>query len=523
MSRIHGLTLSLLSAALLASACANPRASTIEHPPARPHQPAAAASEKAAPPAPAPAPAPSQKAEPELAEEAWRKTRPTPPAPSEPKVPKFQQASLENGLTILVSERHELPIVGLSIAIKAGTAAEPKGKAGVAELTYDMLLEGTGKLDALALDRAFGELGVTPRVSTGGDGAMVSAQPLTRNADAVLKLMAETVLRPRFEKTDFERLKKLRRESLVNAYSNPGFLASEAFAAVVYGEDHPYGHLAAGTPRSIESLTLADVKNFYKANVGPKTAALIATGDVTMEQAKQWAEKYFGAWKGSAKVLPAPPPPKTGARQHVVLVPKPGLNQTTVLMGRPGIAANHGDEAELELASSVFGGFFSSRLNMNLRERLGYTYGASAGASARRGVGSVSARSPVKATVTAPAIGEFLKELQELKTKPITEAELNAAREGLVRALPGSFETVGSLTGTVANLWFEDRPLDHYQRYLEDLQTSDAKEVQSVAEKYFAADQLQLILVGDPEVIQKAVAELKLGEVKTRTPPQLKR
>ena len=484
---------------------------------------------EASQPAPAPAPKPTQAevappATPavEEREEPWRTQRPAPGAPSEPKIPKFQKATLKNGLTILVSERHELPIVGLSIAIKAGTAVEPPSKAGLADLTYELFLEGAGKLDALGLDKAFGELGATPRVGTGADGATVSTQPLTRNADAVLALMADLVLRPRFAQEDFDRNKKNQRASLVNAYSNPSFLASEAFATTIYGENHPYGHLGSGTPKSIDAITLDDVKAFYKKNVGPGTVAVVFTGDVTMDQAKKWAEKHFGSWKSTAKVMPAPPPPPTAPRKSVVLVPKPALPQTVVRMGRPGLPANTPDEAELELASSVFGGFFGSRLNMNLREDKGYTYGASAGASERRGVGTVTASSLVRADVTGPSVAEFMTELRNLKEKPITEAELNAAREGLVRAIPGSFETVGSLTGTVADRWFEDRQLDWYERYLKDLEAADAGDVQKVAEKYFDPAVMQIVLVGDPEIVQKQVGELKLGEFQIRNPPDTK-
>jgi predicted Zn-dependent peptidase len=459
---------------------------------------------------------PQREAETVRPEEAWRKNAPQPGKPTELVLPKFQVGKLKNGMQVWVSERHELPLVSMNVAFKAGTASEPSGKDGLADFTYELFLEGAGKLDAVGLDSAFGELGTSPAVLTGDDGAVIGLEALTRNADPALALLAEVVQRPRFAKEDFERNKKRHLDGLVAQLGNPGFLSQLAYAEAVFGAGHPYGHIGSGTPKSVGSFTLEDVKGFYKKSVGPQAAALIFVGDVTLAQAQAWGEKHFGKWKGTAKAPVAPKPVEAKARKSVLLVPKEGLNQTIVRMGRPAIQTGHPDEAALELATAVFGGFFGSRLNMNLRENKAYTYGARASIDPRRSVGPVTASSSVRADVTGPAVAEFFNELNGLKSRPITEQELAAAREGLIRSYPGMFETVGGIAGAAAALYFEDQPADRYQKLVSALQSVPAPQVQKAAEKYFDPSMLQVVLVGDPLIVSTQVEPLNLGKLETR-------
>jgi predicted Zn-dependent peptidase len=465
-------------------------------------------------PAPKPEATPAVPANPE----AWRATPPRPGQPPALVTPKFEKAVLPNGLTVIVSERHDLPVVSLDVAFAAGSADDPRGKAGLAELTYDLLLEGAGKLDALALDAAFADLGTEPDVSTVSDGALVGTQVLTRNLDAATALLADVVRRPTFEAKAFDRRKKQQLANLALQVGNPRFLASEAFAATVYGEDHPYGHPGSGLPATVKGLTLADAKRFYADHAGPGAAAIVFAGDVTMDRARALAEKYFGDWKGTAKPSPRPATPAPASRQGVVFVPKAGLNQTVMVFGRPAIAAGAPDEFDLDLATTVFGGFFGSRLNMNLREAHGYTYGARAYVDPRRGVGPLVASSSVRADATGASLQETVNELRGLKTHPITKEELEAAREGQIRSLPGSFETVGGVGMAAADLFWKDLPLDRYQRMIEGYQKATQESVQAAALKYLDPAALQIVLVGDPDAVQLQVPALNLGELKLREP-----
>lgn len=461
----------------------------------------------------APAPAPQAEALKPEDPEAFRATRPTPGKSPELVLPVFEQVKLDNGLTVLVNARHELPLVFLGVAFAGGSAQDPTGQGGLADLTYKMLLEGAGGKDTIALDNAFADLGVSPSESVTPDGAAVGVRVLTRNADKALSLLSDVARRPTFAQKDFDRRKKQQLADLVRRLGTPSFLANQAYLKAVFGADHPYGHPASGIPATVDKLTLQDVKRFYQKNEGPKAAALVVVGDVTKEQAVEWAKKYFGDWKGEAMPPPPPPVPPAPPRDSLFVVYKPGLEQTFIMVGRPGISANHPDQEALELATTVFGGFFASRLNMNLREAKGYTYGAGANSDPRLGVGPLTAYSQVRADVTGPALSEFVHELNDIKTKPITSKELEAAREGLIRSFPGIFETVEWVGSNAATLFFKRLPMDEFARQVAGLEKASPAEVQRVAEAYFNPASMQIILVGDPDIIQKQVGPLNLGKL----------
>lgn len=474
---------------------------------------AACATTQKAPEAPPPAPAPQQAEAPKEDPQAFRAQQPPPGKPPELVLPTFEQAKLDNGLTVLVSTRKELPLVFTGIAFAAGSAQDPQGKGGLANLTYEMLLEGAGGKDTIALDNAFAALGVSPSASVNPDGAFVGVRVLKRNTDEALKLLADVVRRPNFSPRDFERRRKQQLANLARQMGSPMYLARLAYMEAVFGETHPYSHPTSGVPATVQSVSLNDVKQFYARHAGPKAAALIMTGDVTKEQAVEYAKKYFGDWKGSAVPPPVPPAPPAPPRELVRVVPKPGLQQTVIVVGRPGIAVGHPDEYALELATTVFGGFFGSRLNMNLREDKGYSYGAGAQLDSRLGVGPLTAYSSVIAKATGPALTEFVREMSDLQERPITEKELAAAREGLIRAFPGAFETVEGLGGSAAQLFFKRRPMDEFARTVVGLEKASAAEVQRVAEAYLGPAAMQIVLVGDPQLIEQQVGPLNLGKL----------
>ncbi|QDE80078.1 MULTISPECIES: M16 family metallopeptidase [Myxococcus] len=485
---------SALLVTTLASCASNPKPA-----PANPDSPALG--EKAAP------------AEATADAESFRATPPQPGKAPDLVLPTFQSAKLDNGITVLVSTRRELPLVFAGVAFAAGSAQDPKGKEGLAELTYRMLLEGAGKRDTVLLDNAFADLGVSPAMDVQADGAQVGVRVLTRNLDAAMALLSDVVLRPTFSPKAFERRKKQQLADLVRAMGQPGVLAQMAYLEAVFGLQHPYGHLPDGTPASVQSLTLADVMGFYQKHTGPKAQAIILTGDISLEEGVALAKRHF-SWSKN-KATPPPPPPATKAppRQQVYVVPKPGLDQTLLLVGRAGIAAGNPDEYPLELATTVFGGFFGSRLNMNLRENKGYSYGAGASLSPRLGVGPLTAYSSVRQDVTGPALSEVMNELTGLKNRPITAEELEAAREGLIRAFPGAFESVEGLGASAAALFITRRPLDEFNRTVEGLRDASAAEVQRMAEQYLDPAMMQIVLVGDPATIQEQVTPLGLGKL----------
>jgi zinc protease len=459
-----------------------------------------------------PAPAPQAEA-PKADPESFRAKMPTPGKSPELVLPAFEQEKLENGLTVIVNSRRELPLVFIGVSFANGTSQDPAGQGGLADLTYKMLLEGAGGKDTVTLDNAFADLGVSPSTRVEPDGATVGVRVLARNADKALALLSDVARRPTFAQKDFDRRKKQQLADLVRRLGTPFFLGQQAYLDAVFGAAHPYGHPGSGVPATVDKLTLQDVKRFYQKNVGPKAAALVVVGDVTKQQAVEWAKKYFGDWKGDAVAAPAPPTPAAPPRDALRVVYKPGLEQTFILVGRPGVAVGHSDEYPLDLATTVFGGFFGSRLNMNLREAKGYTYGAGASSDARLGVGPLTAYSQVRANVTGPALAEFVRELTDIKSRPISSKELEPAREGLIRSYPGIFETVEGVGMSAAQLFLRRRPMDEFRKQVEGLEKATPAEVQRVAEAYLNPAAMQIILVGDPDIIQQQVTPLNLGKI----------
>jgi predicted Zn-dependent peptidase len=448
--------------------------------------------------------------------EAWRATPPTPGAQPVLVLPRIDEGALKNGMRVLVHSKKNVPLVDVRVVLRAGSSAEPPAKAGLADLTYELMLEGAGKLDGVALAEAFADLGTTLSVETGDDGASFHVAVLKRHLEPALKLLMQVLQSPRFDAKDFERRKSEALADLTRALAQPFYLAQVAATEAVFGKDHPYGHLGSGTPQTVATITLADVKKFYGQAVGPKNAALVMAGDVELAEAQALGQKILGGLKGAAKPMAAPAAPVVGARSKVIVVPKPGLAQTVAVLARPAIAAGDPSEWALVVGNNVFGGMFSSRLNLNLREDKGYTYGARGVLAVRRGVGALMAYAPVQADKTGASVQEMLAEVQGLRSKPITDAEFVMARDSELRSVPGWFETAESMTATMASLVSRDQPLDRLKKMVTAFEDMDKAAAQQAIEAQLDAGSMQIVLVGDPDLIKAQIEPLKLGGIELR-------
>ena len=450
----------------------------------------------------------------------WRAKRPA--AGPEPRLvlPRFQEVVLPNGFRVLVHERHDLPIATALVAFSAGSAADPSGQAGLADLTYRVMLEGAGERSSQQFADALADLGATPITSISPDGALLGVQLLSRNLEPAVALLAEAARKPHLATSDFLRRRKERRNDLLARETEPHTAAADLMDAAVYGSAHPYGHPTAGTSDRLPSLRAEDARSFYRLWVGPQTTALILTGDITLSDARALGQRYFGSWQGPALRPPRPAPAPPPAKMRVLVLPQPDLGQTLVLVGRSAVPSDDPDEPGLDLTLTALGGAFASRLNLNLREDKAMTYGTWGTLDARRGAGSWVVGAQVHAVSTGLAVQEMLRELDGLHTHPITEEELDRARGALVRALPASFETSESTAFALATLFFEERPLDETDRQVRALQAATPAQLRQEVERYFGRSTLQIVLVGDPDLLQAQLAALKLGplEVKKRAP-----
>jgi zinc protease len=446
-------------------------------------------------------------------DEPWRKERPASGESPDVKLPVFERETLKNGLQIYVIREAALPLVDVRLMVRAGSQLDGAKEAGLATLAWDMLDEGAGKMDALALADAVAALGTSVNIANGREAGSLSMALLKRNLEPGLELLATMAQKPSFKQDDFERVLKRHESTLKGRAGNPRAIAQDVFAATSYGTKHPYGGLGVGTAQTVAKLNARKAKSFWSKHAGPKTSALVFAGDITLEEAKTLAKKHFGKWRGRAKPPKAPKDPTSHEVTRLHLVNVPNTPQTVVLVGRP--LAKHGDEDEwgLQVLNQMLGGMFSSRLNLNLREDKGWTYGAWSFVDRRAGMGPFGASAGIKAEHTADALSEFFKEFDGLLEGPKDDAELNAAKDNYVKSLPGRFETVSSMGAAGGELFLYDLPLDYYAQLPEQIKAVTAEDVKNAAQRALPKEKLNVILVGDKSVISGSVEALGVADI----------
>src|SRR6185436_10793366 len=331
-----------------------------------------------------------------------------------------------------------------------------------------------------------------------------------------LGLLAEVVTTPSFPESEVERVRGDRLTSLIQMKDSPFQTAVRVMAACVFGDQHPYGHLAIGTEDGLKTATRADVQAFYKDAFSPSSSALILAGDLTESEARRLASQAFGKWEGSAKQVPTPSAGQP-IDEKVVIVDTPTAPQTALMLAQPGVPRSDPDYEKLNVMNQVLGGLFASRVNMNLREKHGYSYGAFSFMRDNRGAGPLIVGSMVRTDATGPALAEMMKEVKGMKEAPVTEDELKLARESIARSLPALFTTSESTVGTVANLYLFDQSPDYYQTLPERLASLTAAEVFEATREHLSPDAMKVIAVGDRKLIEGPIRKLNLGRITFRT------
>ncbi|MFO1428324.1 MAG: pitrilysin family protein, partial [Steroidobacteraceae bacterium] len=450
---------------------------------------------------------------PETAE--WRKAQPAAGPASSLALPVPQRFTLPNGLTVLLLEQHKLPVFAASLYVLRGSEANPPRLPGLAAFTADMLDEGTTTRPALKLADDVAQIGATLGAASSSDQSAVSIAALRRNADAGFALLADVALHPAFAPAEIERLRNERITDLLQQRDEPRALAARVFSRVVYGADHPYGYTELGTEPALKALTRADLEQFWKAGYVPGNAALVVSGDVTPADLQALAAKYFGQWSGTAAGVQLPAVPAAGTRT-VVVVDKPGAPQTALRIGQVGVPRSSPDYVPLEVMNTELGGLFSSRINLNLREQHGYTYGAGSRFVYRRGPGPFYVSTSVRADATAPAVREIFREIERMRAAPVTAAELQLARDSFARSLAGLFETTSQSVGSIGDLYVYGLPLDYYGTLPASIDAVTTADVQRVARQYLAPEKMAVVAVGDRKLIAPGLVDLRLGPVELR-------
>ncbi len=438
-----------------------------------------------------------------------------PPAPAL-RVPTPQTARLANGLELIVVEMREVPVVNVTLVVRAGSVADPREMPGLATFTAGMLDEGAGRRAALDIADEAAFLGASLGTGATWEYATVSLHTPRRQLAPALDLMADVALRPTFPDSEIVRQRDLRRTGILQLRDQPTAQAPLAFNAIVYGAEHPYGWPQGGTEASTAALDRGQVLRFYQSWYRPGNARLLIVGDITMAEARRMIGERFGAWqRGDVPPLPRPQAPASAVRGFY-LVDKPGAAQSVIRIGHVGVQRDTPDFYALEVMNTILGGSFTSRLNQNLRETRGYTYGAGSSFAMRRLAGPFTASASVVTAKTDSSLIEFLKELRGIRDSLAPAEEVAKARAYIALGLPENFETTRGAAGQFLELITNDLPLDYWSTYIARINRVTPADVQRVARRYIDPDRFAIIVVGDRARIEDGIRALNEGPISHR-------
>jgi len=449
-----------------------------------------------------PTPPMTQTAQPQdlaFPDEAFRAEQPKPGAPRPFNLPKMKPFSLKNGVKVYLVEQHALPIVSVELNFDGGAVSDPVGKEGLASVCMAMLTEGTQRLDKIAYNEALADIASSIGSSAGDDNQSVSMGSLSKHFDTTFGLFVETLRTPGFRAEDLDRMIKRRMEGVKQAKASPASVSGRVSGVVLYGPKHPYGTVT--TEASLQAITLDDCKAYHAKWIKPRGARLFVVGDLTEAQIR---EHFDGAavagWTGKVPAMPAMPAPKTMAGR-IFLVNIPGAAQSQVSMLHFGPKRTAPDYFPTMLMSSVLGGGFASRINMNLREDKGYSYGARGSFTYSKQYGWFTAGAAVRTDSTYQSLLELAREVNDLHAGKVkaTDDELERERNGAILGLPGRFATASASLGQFRGLVYFGLPLDYYNSYVGKVGKVTAAQIATAATKQLKPAQAVYLVVGDAD------------------------
>jgi zinc protease len=434
------------------------------------------------------------------------------PGPARPfAFPPIEKSLLPGGLRVWTVRHRQVPVVALVLLVVRGASADPAGKDGLAALTADMLDEGSGSRSAIEMHEALARLGAQFDTDIGSDATAVSVTTLARVAADALALLADVVARPALRDADFDRVRQLRLHRLKQMRDSPGAVADRAFLKLLYGAD-AYGHSPIGSEASLASLTADDVREFHARQIRPSAATLIAVGDCDHAAITQLAGQVFGDWSGvaEAEVLPSQQLPSP---TRLCVVPRPGAPQSELRIGHVTVARDTPDYHALAVANTILGGQFVSRINLNLREDKGFTYGARTAFEFRRRPGPFVLQAGVETAATVQAIEESIAEIDGMRgDRPVTAEELAFGVATLTRGYARNFETADQLARAVMQLSLYELPDDYYAQFVPRIEAVTREEVSRVMARHLEPQRLTTLVVGDLGSIGPDLARLRLGD-----------
>jgi zinc protease len=438
--------------------------------------------------------------------------RPAATAPRPYRFPDFAHHRLDNGLGVWLVPLPDRELVSVQLLTDAGAAAEDEAQAGIAALTAQVLVTGTRRLDAAAFAETTERLGIEVSSESSWDSARAGFTALGTHLDEGMGLLAEMIRMPRLDPGEFDRLRAERLNDILQARADPGRLADESFLREVFAEGVPYGRLSAGRPETVEALSVDDARAFHATRYAPNVADVVVAGAIDPDATVAVIERHLGDWAGSGIGHRTVEPAQRGGRR-VVVVDRPGSVQSELRVGHLGIDRADPRYFAAMVMAALLGGVFGSRLNLRLREELGYTYGARCAFDPRRAVGPYTASAAVQTEVTVDAIRELIGQLERIREAAPTEDELAEVRNFLVGVFPLRFETTAGIAGAIEPIAVYDLPLDWWHTYRDHLEAVGTADVHAVARELVRPNEALILLTGDAAKLRGELEAADLGPV----------
>ncbi len=434
-----------------------------------------------------------------------RKQIPQPGAPRPFHFPEFERARLSNGLELLYAYRTDLPLVCINLCLRPSALLDPAGKEGLANLTAALIDEGTTKRTSTQIAEDVEMIGALLDIHLDWKAFYMELNTLEWHLEKALEIFSDILINPVFPMHEFERIKKELIAERIRSRDNGARISAERFVNFLY-RDFRYAMPIEGTESSIENLQLEEVHNFYKTHFIPSRAALIVVGAVDKVKIINLAEKYLSSWQGKAEYVLPELSFERPAETKVYLIDKPGAAQCELRMGHLGIERSNPDYYAVTLMNEILGGFFLSRINMNLREAHAYTYGASSGFSFRAGKGPFSVSAAIHNENIAAAVKEVLYEIKRLQDEAVSDEDLHNARGQLVGVFPIAFETAEQMALGLANIQVSDLADDYYSTFRERISELNKEDIQRTAKKYLHPENTIIVVCGDREIIEEQLS-----------------
>lgn len=440
-------------------------------------------------------------------------TRPQPGQSRKYHFPKFEIQSLDNGIRVMIAPVRKLPVVTVLAVIDATAVADPKGKEGLAELTAQALRDGTPEIDGTRLVLELERLGTSLEAGADWDSTVASMTVLRDKLDEAFKLFSDVIISPAFRAEDIDRLRSERLAERLQILDEPRGLAEESFARFLYADGSRFAEPMSGSSESVTAIGREDVVQFHGANYTPDATTIIVAGDVSANDGMALVENAFGKWNGKRAPKANAADRQGNAAMGSQIVSKADAAQAELRIGHVGVPRSHPDYFSIVVMNAVLGGLFSSRINLNLREAHGYTYGASSYYDWRRQAGPFVISTAVQTEVIGNAITETLKEIDRMRADEIDESELSLATSYLEGVFPIRYETTAAIAAALANMVTFELPSDYYDSYRSRIRAVTTADVLRAAKEHVNPERLQVMVVGDTAALKPQIEALQIGQL----------